>query len=137
MNESVLEKKAVATRPYSHKELSINRTNILQTLRVGTVQITHSDCSHFYYTRVGSKKEKESVENEGCVTGHCSVCWKLSKTPRRLRPAAERMINEYMSTNPCKFDPPESYEMLTLEGDFYVWLYNEFNPPNNNTKQTI
>jgi hypothetical protein len=128
MNESVLEKRAVATRPYSQKELSINRTNILQTLRVGNVNIKHSDCSHFYYTRINSKKEKESKENNGCVTGHCSVCWKLGKTPRRLRQSAERLIYDYMSTNPSRFDPPESYEMLTLEGDFYVWLYNEFNP---------
>jgi len=130
MNESVLEKRDTATRPYSRNELAINRNYLFQTLRVGSVIMTHSDCSHFYYTRINSKKEKESKENNGCVEGHCSVCWKLRKTPRRLRPAAENIVYDYMNTNPSRFNPPESYEMLTLEGDFYVWLYNEFNDVN-------
>ena len=136
MNESVLEKRDIATRPYSHKELALNRSHILQTLRVGNVNITHNDCSHSYYTRINSKKEKESAENNGSVEGHCSVCWKLRKTPRRLRQSADRLVHDYMTTNPARFDPPDSYEMLTLEGDFYVWLYNEFNH-SNKPQQTI
>lgn len=127
MNESVLEKRDVPARPYSRKELLLNRGYLFQTLRIGPVTIRHEDCSHCYYTKINSKKEKESKENDGCVTGHCSVCWKLRKTPRRLRTAAEALVNDYMNTNPSRFNPPESYEMLTLEGDFYVWLYNEFN----------
>jgi hypothetical protein len=130
MNESVLERRDKATRPYSRNELALNRNYLLHSLRVGPVMITHNDCSHFYYTRINSKKEKESKDNSGCVNGHCSVCWKLRKTPRRLRKAADTLVNDYMNTNPCKFNPPESYEMLTLEGDFYVWLYNEFNDVN-------
>lgn len=133
MNESVLEKRDIATRPYSRKELALNRNNILQTLRIGTVYITHKDCTHSYYTRINSKKEKEAKENDGSVEGHCSVCWKLKKTPRRLRQAADKLVSDYMTTNPTRFNPPESYEMLTLEADFYVWLYNEFNSP----RQTI
>jgi hypothetical protein len=129
MNESVLEKRDIATRPYSRKELLLNRGYLLQTLRVGSVKISHSDCSHYYYTKINSKKENESKENNGCVEGHCSVCWKLRKTPRALRTSAEALVRDYMRTDPARFNPPESYEMMTLEGDFYVWLYNEFNVP--------
>jgi hypothetical protein len=129
MNTSVLEKKYIKSeRPYSHKELVNNRHRMTRNLRIGQILIEHNDCKHFYFARANGRKEKEAKESNGQVVGNCSVCWKLNRTPKRLKNSAKNLSDDYMSANPSKFNPPASYEYLELETDFYTWLYNEFNP---------
>ncbi len=126
---SVLEKKATQVdRPYSQKELVAKRKSGLKQLRVGRELIDHTDCRHFYYAKSGGKKEKDIKESKGQIVGNCSVCWKFRRTPRNLQDIACDLVDAYMSTHPSKFSPPESFECLELELDFYTWLYNEFNP---------
>jgi len=129
MSTSVLEKNYVELeRPYSQKELVNNRNRMVKYLRVGQVLIEHEDCRHFYFARVNGRKEREAKESNGEVIGNCSVCWKMNRTPKRLRNSAKLLCDTYMNTNPAKFNPPTCLEYLELETDFYTWLYNEFNP---------
>ena len=129
MNTSVLEKKYVEPeRPYSRKELVNSRHRMARYLRIGQVLIEHDECRHFYFARANGRKEKEAKESNGEVVGNCSVCWKMNRTPKRLRNSARLMCESYMNANPAKFDPPASSGYLELETDFYTWLYNEFNP---------
>jgi hypothetical protein len=129
MNMSVLEKKYVEPeRPYSHKELADSRNRMIRYLRIGQVLIDHPDCKHFYFARANGRKEKEAKESNGEVIGNCSVCWKMNRTPKKLRNTAKLLCDSYMESNPAKFNPPASSGYLELETDFYTWLYNEFNP---------
>lgn len=127
MNLSVLEKPPVEPdRPYSQKELSFMKQNVLRKLHLGTQMIAHQDCGHFYYAKINGRKEKEAKESNTCDVGNCSVCWKLNRTPRRLRKNAIDLVNDY-----CHYfatDVNYTYNLVSLEADYYTWLYNEFNP---------
>jgi hypothetical protein len=150
MNTSVLEKNSnyQVDRPYSRKELLNNRHRAFKSLKIGKVLIYHPDCRHSYYAKANGRKEKEAIENStpqtgnatgGLVyesTGNCSVCWKIGRTPKRLKGDASSLSTAYMNINPEKFDPPESYMYLCLETDFYTWLYNEFNPSKDEGRTT-
>ena len=125
MSSSVLEKDYVeADRPYSKKELQFIRTSNRRTLRLGKVRAEHSKCGHFYLTKYNGRKEKEILETKSNDTGNCSVCWKLSKTQRHLRNAANSLVNYH---NANFENEPEylTYELVEGEADFYTWLYAE------------
>jgi len=125
MSSSVLEKDYVdADRPYSKKELQFIRASNRRALRLGKVRAEHSKCGHFYLTKYNGRKEKEILESKCNDTGNCSVCWKLSKTPRHLRRAANNLVDYYVQ----QFgNEPEyfTYEIVEGETDFYTWLYAE------------
>lgn len=129
MNTSVLEKTCSnEDRPYSPKELQTLHKNLLRRLRIGTVYVTHPECNHAYYCKAGGRKEKDMKESNGQNAGNCSVCWKINRTPKRLKNAAKDLVDSYMDRSPQSYNPPSSYFNLELETDFYTWLYNEFNP---------
>jgi hypothetical protein len=129
MSTSVLEKTGSdANRPYSHKELEALHKSLLRRLRIGTVYVTHPECNHGYYCRANGRKEKDVKESNGQNVGNCSVCWKLNRTPKRLKNVARDLVEYYMHRSPDSYNPPASYFCLELETDFYTWLYNEFNP---------
>lgn len=116
------------SRPYSQKELNNLRESFFRRLGIGNVRIEHSNsCGHFYFTKTNGKKEKESKEKGVSDVGNCSVCWKISKTPRNLKTNAHDLVY-YFST--AFYDVPTTLDhgLFTLEHDFYTWLYNEFNP---------
>jgi len=123
---SVLEKTYIEPqRPYSQKELSINRNNNYRVLRLGKTYADHENCGHFYLTKFNGRKEKEILETKNSDAGNCSVCWKLNKTDRRLRQHAKELVTHYYNlfTHPPHY---LTYDMVETEMDFYQWLYVEF-----------
>ncbi len=121
MSTSVLEKTcSYEDRPYSRKELESLHRNLLRRMRIGNIYISHPDCNHGYYCKAGGKKEKDMKESNGENTGNCSVCWKLNRTPKKLKKAARDLINYYMDRSPLFYSPPSSYFLLELETDFYT-----------------
>lgn len=123
MTTSVLEKQYLAPdRPFSQKELNDTRNNNKRRLRLGEVMAEHSKCKHKYLTKQNGRKEKEIKETGN--HGNCSVCWKVSKTPRHLRTIANRLINHYYNL----LDEDLSYitfDLVETEADYYQWLYGE------------
>lgn len=129
MNHSVLEKTGTdENRPHSHKELETQHKNLYHRLRIGSVKVTHPDCNHSYYCKSGGKKEKDVIESKGVNIGNCSLCWKMNRTPKRLRNSAKNLVESYLECSHADFEPPRSYYYYELESDFYTWLYMEFNP---------
>ena len=132
MNVSVLEKNyEEPKRPYSMNELLDTRNMNISRLRLGQMLIKHTECNHVYFAKLNGKKEKEVSENNKILNGNCSVCWKLNRTPNKLKESAKSLINDYMNTSQTKFNPPKQYAYVELENDFYTWLYKEFNPDKN------
>ena len=128
MNTSVLEKTCSnETRPYSRKELETVHKNFIHNSRIGKVFIYHSRCKHGYYCKTGGKKEKEYKESNGQNIGNCSVCWKLNRTPKRLKNTARNLASYYLDIPHESYNSPPSYYHLEIEIDFYTWLYKEFN----------
>ena len=112
-------------RPYSQNELKYLRNNLYKTVNLGTNRIYHEKCKHFYNVKINSRKEKEIQEkNDHENVGNCSVCWKISKTPKYLKPKALDLINAYCNQF---YEEPKfyNYNLLDLENVFYKWLYLE------------
>ncbi len=121
MTDSVLEKiMYVSDRPYSSKELQIMRKKLFRTLRLGNTIIFHRDCQHMYYAKINGRKEREILETN-TVSSHCSVCWKLNRTPKKLKQKARNLVDQYLGSG------VDSYESLSILYNFYIWLYYEFN----------
>ncbi len=114
-------------RPYSTNELLDMRKATCKMARLGTVRAEHyRECSHFYTVPKNGRKEKRIVETNGEDVGNCSVCWRLSKTPRRLRGRADALVSEYMEMFRDDCVPSElSHPVVDLEESFYKWLYLE------------
>lgn len=133
MSDTVLEKKCEDNeRPFSQKELEYLRHRTYKRLYLGKVLIEHPECGHFYYAKSNGKKEKEAIETNNNNVGNCSVCWKLTRTPKRLKDKAYNLVNEYCSV---MYRKPNFYThtLYELEKDFYTWLYTEFNPVKENS----
>ncbi len=132
MTISVLESDYVEpTRPHSSKELGDMRAKMYKFHRLGETKAYHRQCEHFYRVKENGRKEKEIRErmegkNTGTDAGHCSVCWKINKTPKILRSRAENLVNAYHRNF---FREPEKlcYDVVDIESAFYQWLYQEFN----------
>jgi hypothetical protein len=123
MSTSILENKYIeADRPYSIKELLFNRDSVYKSMRIGKIRAHHKKCNHFYYVKENGRKEKEIMLANSEDVGNCSVCWKISKTPRRLKNIAMNLTDEYCNRF---FVQPEvvSYEDVDLETTFIKWLY--------------
>lgn len=122
---SVLETKYVEpTRPYSNNELIFMREKLYKTFRLGKTRAHHRRCDHFYLVKENGRKEKEIIENKSNDTGNCSLCWKLTKTPRHLKEAAKGLINIY-SREFYEESKSLTYDKLDIETSFYKWLYEE------------
>ena len=128
MEKSVLETEyAPPDRPLSEKELNNMRKKMLKELFIGSVLIDHS-CGHFYHAKSGGKKEREYIDSKGQYRGNCSVCWKLQRTPKRLRQCAETLVEAYIYNNSGdRSQDSLTYSRLDTETCFYTWLYTEFN----------
>lgn len=136
MNQSVLEMDNIKPfRPYSRKELNSNRYNLFRSLRVGKVMINHSECNHKYFARANGRKEKDATD--GVSVGNCSVCWKINRTPRRIKELAIKLVEDYNSLDQTAFEGCGSYETFVLESNFYTWLYSEFNPVKDESKNKV
>jgi hypothetical protein len=122
---SVLENEYVQpSRPYSKKELVNMRNRFYSSLRLGTVMACHDKCRHFYIVKQNSRKEKDIISENKADCGNCSVCWKLSKTPKNLRDRAEDLVESYIKTF---YNEPEvyNYDIYDLESSYYKWLCQE------------
>lgn len=130
MTESVLEKKyEEPNRPYSHKEIQLNRCQFYSYMRLSKIRIEHPECGHFYYAKVNSHKEKEYQETGNKNVGKCSVCWKIRHTPPHLKNIAKNMVDFYGKyyIEPINW----SYFDCFTEKSFYTWLYKEYTHNNN------
>lgn len=123
MSTSILESEYVEpTRPYSCNELKHMRENLYKSLRLGNIRACHKRCNHFYKVKENGRKEKEIIENENPDFGNCSVCWKISKTPRHLKARAKGLVEVYSQT--FLEDPKVlTYDNIDVETIFYKWLY--------------
>jgi hypothetical protein len=122
---SVLENKpAKSYRPYSQKELENMKNDLYKKIRLGEIMANHSSCGHFYFVKKNGRKEKEILENKSNDVGNCSVCWKLSKTPKKLKDNAYDLVEDYQHTHNNK-QTLLSYYLIELLQDFYTWLYLE------------
>jgi hypothetical protein len=114
------------TRPYSQKELEQIRIQTYRSMRLGKTRAHHGRCDHFYNVKENGRKEKQMKEQKSSDVGNCSVCWKLSRTPRHLNKNATSLIIGY--SNNFYEDPSIlQYGIIDLEKSFYKWLYEEFN----------
>jgi hypothetical protein len=112
-------------RPISVKELTTTRDSLYKYLKLSETKSLHDKCRHFYYVKENGRKEKEIKEkNTNENVGNCSVCWKLSKTPKRLKDRAYDLVDDYSNQF---YNEPEvyNYNLLDLERTFYKWLYQE------------
>ena len=113
-------------RPYSQNELNNMRASLYSNIRLGQKMANHQRCGHIYLTKHNGRKEKEMCQKNADDVGKCSVCWKISKTPKNLQDKARKLSQEYYNTfkqNTTYI----SYQKVDLESSFYTWLYNEFN----------
>lgn len=128
MSDTILEKNyEEPDRPYSQKELDYLRRRSHRRFYLGQVLIEHANCGHFYIAKANGRKEREALETNSKNVGNCSVCWKIVKTPRRLKDKARQLVEDYCNTLYEK-PPYWTYGLYELENNFYTWLYNEFNP---------
>ena len=123
---SVLESEFMElTRPYSQNELQDMRKKLSRNMRLGKTVARHHRCSHFYSVKHNGRKDKEICESGSEDSGHCSVCWKLSKTSRHLSDKAQDLVYNY--TKEFKVEPKYlTYDLIDLESVYYKWL--EINP---------
>jgi len=112
------------TRPYSQNELRDSQNNLFRSLRLGENIVYHNKCGHMYLTKQNGRKEKELLETGKVDVGKCSVCWKISKTPRYLQDKARNLAYNYCNTF-SKTPEFFSYRNLDLETVYYKWLYEE------------
>jgi hypothetical protein len=113
-------------RPYSQNELKATRVKLYRELRLGKTRAEHKKCGHFYLVKENGRKEKDIIEQKNADCGNCSVCWKISKTPRDLKNSAQNLIKEYSD---LFFDEDQvklSYDSIDIETCFYKWLCIEF-----------
>jgi len=109
-------------RPYSQKELEYMKEQLFRSLRIGNICAEHKECEHFYKVKDNGRKEKEMKEKDNLDVGNCSVCWKISRTPRHLKENAKRLIYSF-STNKSDY---LSFISVSTEISYYKWLYLEF-----------
>jgi len=124
---SVLESKFVEqTRPYSQDELNDMRNKLYRSLRLGEKTAHHTRCNHFYLVKQNGRKEKEINEQNSLDVGSCSVCWKLSKTPKHFCRDAQQLVEAYSQ---IFYQEPKylSFDKVDVETVFYKWLYEEVN----------
>jgi len=127
MSSSVLESEYVEpTRPYSLNELSYNRERMYKSLRIGKTKAQHNKCGHFYLVKENGRKERDIIDNGSPDTGFCSVCWRVSKTPRHLKSKSRYLIEAYGVEF---FEEPKylTYYLVDLETIYYKWLYENVN----------
>ena len=122
---SVLEKDYTpVNRPYSQAELETTRKRFYTSMRIGSVKAHHRRCNHFYFVKENGRKEKMIKENDNCDTGNCSVCWKMTKTPRHLRSRAKEVLEHYMNGYDYRQDNNITYlyhSDIEAEKTFYTW----------------
>ena len=113
-------------RPYSQKELIQNRIHLYKRMRLSQTKAHHQRCDHFYLVKENGRKEKQMKEENSNDVGNCSVCWKISKTHRRLKDKAKNLVSSYCN---AFYEEPKYlyYGNTDLEMVFYKWLYEESN----------
>jgi hypothetical protein len=109
-------------RPYSQKELKYIKENFFRSIRLSITYAEHKKCQHFYKVKLNGRKEKEMKEKDSLDVGNCSVCWKLSKTPRNLKENANKLIYSFLENNSDYL----TFVSVDTEICFYKWLYLEF-----------
>lgn len=120
---SILMSKSVEeTRPYSQLELVKNRNQMFSELNLSHRSVSHTDCGHSYHVRMYGQKFKE-MNDLGTTedVGNCSVCWKLRRTPRNLKHAAEHFIGLCQDINRDHL----TFLDIQAEKIFNTWLYLE------------
>jgi hypothetical protein len=110
-------------RPYSQKELDALETDFFEKIQLSTgLSALHNGCGHTYQVKKNGVKFKELLaEPEMRDVGNCSVCWKLSRTPRELKHLANDFIQLYKPETNIR----KSFYDYQVKKTFYTWLYSE------------
>lgn len=130
-NDSVLWSEwAEPDRPYSQKELSALEEKLFNQLQIANMFVMHQDCGHCYRVKkngIRFKNMLEYFENNPETTelpdvGNCSMCWKINKTPNKLRYA----MNDFIKLHDDSMrDERKSFFSYQVKNIFYTWLYDE------------
>lgn len=121
---SVLENDYIEqSRPYSQDELKTMKEQTRNNFRLSKLMAYHERCNHCYLVKKNGRKEQEMTTKKSYDVGNCSVCWKFTKTPSRLRERANGLANIYVNIPDNKI---LNYRDIILERTFYKWLYEDF-----------
>lgn len=111
------------SRPQSQKELKFIQNKVKKLLNLGDVMANHKLCGHYYYVKKNGRKEKDINSSGDSDTINCSVCWRISKTERKLLRKAKELWLQYdfyfKKDKSCYI----SYYDIDIETTFYKWLY--------------
>lgn len=114
------------TRPYSKNELAYTRERIFRNNNLSEKYVYHPKCQHVYFVKTGGVKYKQLLENpENEDVGHCSVCWKIQRTPNKYRNRAKDFVGIYCENIGNMMNGELSYYLNEVERIFYIWLYRE------------
>lgn len=105
------------SRPFSRKEIEFLHGKLFEKLMISEMIVHHPECGHKYRVKKNGVKHKQLLEDPE-NRGNCSVCWKIQKTPRRLKDAAHEFVGLAESGR-------TDYFGYTVNSIFYTWLYNE------------
>jgi len=110
-------------RPYSQMELDALETEFFEKIQLSTeLSALHNECSHTYRVKKNGAKFKELLADpEMRDVGNCSVCWKLSRTPRELK----HLANDFIQLYKPETDIRKSFYDYQVKKTFYTWLYSE------------
>lgn len=112
-------------RPYSQKELTDMEEKLYTKLQVDKdVFVKHEDCGHYYRVKKNGVRYKQLLSDPTNIdVGNCSVCWKITKTPRKL----SYLVDDFVSLHNDGINSDrKSLYTFQINKIFYTWLYNEF-----------
>ena len=129
-------------RPYSGDELLYLRKQYYKMFHLGEVYALHEECGHVYLTKKNGKKETmikhhDISLSEDSSIGNCSVCWKMSRTPKKFADPAYDLVKYYHENIYPNLNQNPTYDEVMAEKDYYTWLYNEFNMRDRHKKHVV
>jgi hypothetical protein len=109
-------------RPYSQKELVVLTEKLYTDLHIVDMAVTHPKCGHSYRIKNGVRYKKLKEQHQDDDVGNCSVCWKISKTPKEL----QNLVKDFVELHSDDLTSSRhTYFSYTVKNIFYTWLYVE------------
>lgn len=110
------------TRPYSQRELGNLLEKLYLDLHLADTVVCHPDCGHCYRVKKNGIRYKKLIETNGQDVGNCSVCWKVTKTPKELL----NLVQEFMMMHSNDLETQrKTFFSYQVQSVFYTWLYAE------------
>ncbi len=106
-------------RPYSQNELKDMEMVFKRHLQLSDISVHHPECGHSYLIKKNGLRYKKILEDPNDI-GNCSMCWKLSRTPKGLK----EKVWEFIELNKPE-DRRRTFFHFSVFKIFYTWLYDE------------